>query len=365
MRAVGFDVNGGPEVLRPVEVPVPVPGPGEVLIRVAYAGVNHGEVQHRLGDFGAPEGPAGITVPGFEVSGEIAAVGPDVAGAALGDPVAAYLPDGGGYAEYAVAPAVFAFPLDGVSLRDGGGAGLGLTTAYGLLAGAARLAAGDSVLIHAAAGGVGSAAAQMARALGAARVHGTVGSAAKTDYAKRFGYDAVHLRDAFAQPHGGGSGGGLAGGPGGPGGPGGSGLGSGSGGSGGSGLDGSGIDGSGFDVVLDPVGGPARLAGLEALAPFGRLVVYGEAARRPDLSLPVRGLWKNNRSVAGYDIRDLARRAPGTVRSHALAALSLLTSGAIRIDVTSELPLAEAARAHEVLQAGANLGKTLLAVRPA
>jgi NADPH2:quinone reductase len=374
VRAVGFDVNGGPEVLRPVEVPVPVPGPGEVLIRVAYAGVNHGEVRHRLGDFGAPDG---IAVPGFEVSGEIAEVGPDVAGAALGDPVAAYLPDGGGYAEYAVAPAVFAFPLDGVSLRDGGGAGLGLTTAYGLLTGAARLAAGDSVLIHAAAGGVGSAAAQMARALGAARVHGTVGSAAKTDYAKRFGYDAVHLREDFAAAFAGTGSGTAAGTAAGR-------YGEVSAGSAGrygeasagsaagafarayAGLD-AGLDdgGAGFDVVLDPVGGPARLAGLAALAPFGRLVVYGEAARRPDLTLPVRGLRENNRSVAGYDIRDLARRAPGTVRSHALAALSLLTSGAIRVDVTSELPLAEAARAHEVLQAGANVGKTLLAVRPA
>jgi NADPH2:quinone reductase len=322
VRAVGFDVIGGPEVLRPVEVPVPSAGPGEVLIRVAYAGVNYGEVQHRLGDFGAPDG---ITVPGLEVSGEVAAVGPGVTGVTgltVGDPVAAYLPDGGGYAEYAVAPADFAFPLDGISLRDGGGAGLVLSTAYGLLAGAARLAAGDTVLIHAAAGGVGSAAAQIARALGAAAVHGTVGSPAKADYAKRFGYDAIHLRDDFA--------GRL----------------------------------SDVDVVLDPIGGPVRLASLDVLAPFGRVVVYGEAARHPDLSLPVQPLWKNNRTVTGYSIGDLARRAPDRLRAHALAALSLLSSGAIRLDVTSELALDQAALAHATLEAGANIGKTLLAVTP-
>lgn len=317
MRAVGFDVNGGPEVLRTVELPVPVPGPGEVLIRVGYAGVNHGEVQHRLGDFGPAQG---ITVPGLEVSGEITVLGPGVTGLAVGDPVAAYLPEGGGYAEYAVAPADFAFPLDGISLRDGGGAGLVLTTAYGVLAGAARLTAGDSVLIHAAAGGVGSAAAQIARALGAAAVYGTVGSPAKAAYAKRFGYDAVHLRETFADniPE--------------------------------------------VDVILDPIGGPTRLAGLGCLAPFGRLAVYGEAARHPDLTLPVLPFRKHNRSLAGYDIGDLARRSPAVVRGHALSALSLLASGTISLDVTTELPLASAPQAHDSLQSGRSTGKTLLRV---
>lgn len=317
MRAVGFDVIGGPEVLRPVELPVPEPGAGQVLIRVAYAGVNYGEVQHRLGDFGEPRG---TEVPGLEVSGEVAALGDGVTGLTVGDPVAAYLPDGGGYAEYALAPAEFAFPLDGISLRDGGGAALVLTTAYGVLAGAARLAAGDAVLIHAAAGGVGSVAVQIARALGAAAVYGTVGSPKKAAYAKRFGYDAVHPREGFAEHL------------------------------------------SELDVILDPVGGPTRLASLPLLAPFGRLAVYGEAGRHPDLSLPLLPLWKNNRTLAGYNIGDLARRSPSTVRGHALAALSLLSSGTIRLDVTEELPLREARTAHEALSAGRNTGKTLLRV---
>lgn len=317
MRAIGFDVNGGPDVLRPVELPVPVPGPGEVLVRVAYAGVNHGEVRHRLGDFGAP---AGVEVPGFEASGEVVALGPGVTGLTPGEPVAVYLPSGGGYAQYAVASARFAFPLDGISLRDGGGAALVLTTAYGVLAAAARLTAGDTVLIHAAAGGVGSAAAQIARALGAAAVHGTVGSPEKARYAKRFGYDGIHLRETFATavPE--------------------------------------------VDVVLDPVGGPTRLASLGLLAPFGRLAVYGEASGRPGLSLTAASLGKQNRSVCGYHIGDLARRAPRLLRSHALAALSLLASGTISLDITAELPLDGAGRAHERLEAGLNAGKTLLRV---
>jgi NADPH2:quinone reductase len=322
VRAVGFDVNGGPEVLRPVELPTPVPGPGQVLLQVAYAGVNYGELQHVLGDFGLPSGPRGIDVPGLEASGVVAALGPGVTGLAVGDPVAAYLPGGGGYAEYALAPAEFAFPLDGISLRDGGGAALVLTTAYGVLAGAARLQAGDTVLIHAAAGGVGSAAAQIARALGAAAVFGTVGSAEKAAYAKRFGYDAVHPRDGFAERL------------------------------------------RDLDVILDPVGGQTRLSSLALLAPFGRLAVYGEAAREPDLTLPVLPFWKSNRSLTGYNVGDLARRAPRTVRGHGLSAFSLLASGAIRLDVSAELPLARAVEAHEAMRAARNVGKTLLAVNP-
>ncbi|WP_031524116.1 quinone oxidoreductase family protein [Streptomyces sp. NRRL F-5123] len=322
MHAVGFDVNGGPEVLRPREVPTPVAGPGQVLVEVAYAGVNYGELQHALGDFGPPQGPGGVDVPGLEVSGVVAALGSGVGGLAVGDPVAAYLPDGGGYAEYALAPAEFVFPLDGIPLREGGGAALVLTTAYGVLTGAARLRAGETVLIHAAAGGVGSAAAQISRALGAAVVHGTVGSAEKAEYAKRFGYDAVHLRSEFADRL------------------------------------------RDIDVVLDPVGGPTRLSSLALLAPFGRLTVYGEAAREPDLTLPVLPFWKSNRSLAGYNIGDLARRAPRTVRGHALSAFALLAAGTIRLDISAELPLDGAAEALDAMRAGRNVGKTLLAVNP-
>jgi len=318
VHAVGFEVGGGPETLRAVELPVPEPGPGEILVRVAYAGVNHGGHRPRPGGPGAP---GGISVPGLEVSGEVAALGPGVTGLTVGEPVAAYLPDGGGYAQYALAPARFAFPLDGISLRDGGGAALVLTTAYGVLTGAARLAPGDSVLVHEAAGGVGGAAALIARALGAAAVYGTVGSAGEAEHARRFGYDAVHLREGFASalPE--------------------------------------------VDVVLDPVGGATRLAGLGLLTPFGRLAVYGEPGRLPDLTLPAEPLWKRNRSLCGYDIADLARRAPDLVRAHALSAFALLAAGTISLDITAELPLSSAEEAHAALRAGHAPGKTLLRVR--
>lgn len=267
-----------------MEVPTPEAGPGEVLVRVAYAGVNYAEVQHRLGDFGPPDT---LDIPGMEASGHVAAIGEGVSGLAIGDPVPVYLPDGGGYAEYAGAPARFTFPLrtprGEIDLRTAGGAALVLPTAYGVLAGAARLRPGDSVLIHAAAGGVGSVAAQIARALGADTVYGTVGSTDKAEYAKRFGYDAVFPREDFPDAV----------------------------------RDATG--GRGMDVVLDPVGGPTRLA-------------------------------------------SVSRRAPDLLRTHGLTALELVASGSVLIDVTDILPLAAAARAHERMQAGHNVGKTLLAV---
>lgn len=402
MRASAFKVTGGPEVLSLVDLPDPEPGPGEILIRVAYAGVNYGEIQHRLGDFGEPDGE---TVTGLEASGRVAALGEGVTGVSIGDPVTAYLPNGGGYAEYAVAPAAFTFPLagapavrlpdgfdgragdsdrpqggfapvasalplpdgfegltsdsdrrpagfapstggpglapsavdrlpdggdrrpDGLDLRTAGGAALVLTTAYGVLAGAARIAPGDTVLVHAAAGGVGGAAAQLARALGATEVYGTVGTPEKAEYARRsFGYDEVFVREGFPEAV-------LAA-----------------------------TSGRGVDIVLDPVGGPTRLASFEVLAPFGRLAVYGEAARHPDLQLPVLPIWKNNRTLTGYNIGDLARRAPATVRAHGLSALALAASGAVRIDVTEEYALADAAEAHRLLGEGRNRGKVVLAV---
>ncbi|MFK0112350.1 zinc-binding alcohol dehydrogenase family protein [Streptomyces sp. NPDC091217] len=326
MRAIAFKETGGPEVLRPVELPDPEPGRGEVLIQVSYAGVNYGEVQHRLGDFGPPEGE---TVTGLEVSGTVAASGADVTGLKPGDEVAAYLPDGGGYAEYALAPAPFVFPLEGLGLdlRTAGAAPLVLTTAYGVLAGAGRITSGDRVLIHAAAGGVGSAAAQLARSLGAAAVYGTVSTQEKAQYASRFGYDDVFLRDGFAD------------------------------------AVREATSGRGVDLVLDPVGGPTRLASFEVLAPFGRVAVYGEAARHPDLTLPVLPLWKNNRALTGYNIGDLARRAPETLRRHTLAALGEVASGAVRIDITAEYDLADAAKAQRLLEAGENRGKAVLRVR--
>ncbi|MFF0341691.1 zinc-binding alcohol dehydrogenase family protein [Kribbella sp. NPDC004875] len=322
MRAFGFKEIDG-EIVE-LDRLRPEPKAGEVLIRVSHAGVNFAEVQHRRGDFGAPE-PDG-DVPGLETAGVIAAVGPDVHGLAVDDQVTAYLPNFGGYAEYAVAPAAFTYPIGDLDPVTAAGAPTVLTTAYGLLAGTGRLTPGDSVLIHAAAGGVGSVAVQIAKALGAGQVIGTVGSVDKVAYAKQFGYDEVVLRDGFAEqvPE-------LT-------------------------------NGRGVDLVLDSVGGQTRADGLEVLAVFGRLAAFGDAGNHPDLTLAVRPLWKSNQLVGGFNIGDLARRAPELVTRFARAALRLVAEKQVRIDVTDVLPLSEAGAALDRLAGGTNQGKIVLAV---
>lgn len=324
MRAYGFKSNGGPEVLEEIQVPTPAPGPGQVLIEVAYAGVNFAEVQHRRGEFGEPDGPGGYDVPGLEVSGTVAALGTGVTGPAVGEEVAAYLPAFGGYAEFAVADAEFVRLASGLTLAHAAGVPCVYPTAYGVLTDAGRLREGESVLIHAAAGGVGSAAARIARALGAAHVFGTVGSPGKTELATALGYDALFPREGSAA------------------------------------AVREATAGRGVDLVLDPVGGPVRRASLDVLAPFGRVVVYGDLGLHRDWTADVWDLWKNNRSIAGYNIGDVARRSPATIGEHLSRALSLLASGALPYTSPTVIPWTEVAKAHRLFEAGATSGKTVL-----
>jgi len=324
MEAIALDTNGGPDVLRRVTLADPEPGPGEVLIRVAYAGVNYAEAEHRRGVFGPAEG---WEVPGLEASGQIAAIGPGVDGFRIGQPVAAYLPRFGGYAEFVAADATFVLPLpDELDLATAGGFGCVAPTAYGVVAAAGRVAPGETVLIHAAAGGVGSLAVQIARALGAKQILGTVGNPAKIAYAQSLGYDVVLPRAGFAAEV----------------------------------LAATGR--RGVDVVLDPVGGPVREQSIPLLAPFGRLVAFGDAAGAADLSLPLLSLWKNNRTAGGYNIGDLSRRAPELWREHARAVLDLIARGAVRLDVAEVVPWGGVRDVHKRLDTGTTTGKIVLHV---
>jgi len=333
MRAVGFERTGGPEVLRLVDVPAPEPAPGHVLIRVAYAGVNFAEVYSRIGALGSPRG---LTVPGLEVSGHVVGVGEGVGDVAPGDPVAALTHAragaSGGYAELAVAPAELVYPLrtarGEVDLATGAALPCVVTTAYGLLT-VARLAAGETVLVHAAAGGVGSIAVQVGRALGAGTVVGTVGRAEKMALATGYGYDHVFVRDVFARE--------LA----------------------------DRLGQRSIDVALDSVAGRARAETRELLAPLGRVVVFGNAGREEDIEITAGRLWLESRAVMGYNIGDIAMRAPEVLRRQALAARDMLADGRVRVDVADVLPLEQAAEVHRRLEGGATHGKFLLDVRAA
>src|ERR1044072_8004584 len=185
MRAVEIQEYGDPEVLRVVQTDAPGPGPGQVTIDAAYAGVNFADLKARAEGYRVPSLPFR---PGLEVSGRIRAVGQGVHGLRPGQEVAALL-DGGGYAEVAAARATTVFPLpQGLDLRTAATLPTVLPTAHALLHEVGRLRAGESVLVHGAAGGIGTVAGQLARAAGAGAVYGVVSTDAKAEYALEHGY---------------------------------------------------------------------------------------------------------------------------------------------------------------------------------
>lgn len=246
MRAVRVEEPGGPEALVSRELETPEPGVGEVSIRVEVAGVNYADTGVRAGMMFGPHQHELPLTPGFEVAGTVAALGEGVEGPAEGTRVAAVLYSGG-YAEYAVSRAESLVEVpDGVSLEVATAALLVQgVTAYGVLHDAGRFVPGESVLVQAAAGGIGSLAGRFARLAGADRVIGIAGSEEKrlvlelgVDLAVDYGEEDWPERVLEA------------------------------------------TDGRGVDVVLESVGGDAGARAFECLAPLGRLVMFGAASGR-------------------------------------------------------------------------------------
>ena len=323
MRAVVVREYGAPEVLRLAEVPEPEPGAGEVTIGVRFAGVNFTDVRNRIGD-GLGVVPL---VPGVEVAGTVREVGDGVSGLSPGQPVAA-LTRGHGYAEVVSAAADLTVPLpENLAGRpEAGGMLVTVPLALMLLRRVARVLPEETVLLHAAAGGVGTVTGQLARHWGLRPLLGTASTAAKAEFARGYGYGHVFGYSDFAE-------GVLAA-----------------------------TAGRGVDVVLDPVGGQVRARSFELLAPFGRLVTYSNISREPELVPDA--AWMRARCVGylGFSGGQLPLRDPGLVRPSLLEAAQLISSGAIEIRVTSVFPLEQAAEAHRVFERRAAVGKFILAV---
>jgi NADPH2:quinone reductase len=323
MRAVEFQEYGGPDVLRVVEAEVPEPGAGQVAIDVAWAGVNFADLKARAEGYRVTSLPHR---PGLEVSGRIRAVGEGVTTLQVGQEVAG-LVQGGGYADVVVAEAAAVFVLPGgVDLRTAATVPTVLPTAHALVHEVGRLRSGESILVQGAAGGIGTAAGQLARAAGAGAVYGVTSSKAKAEYARAHGYDEVFLADTFDRDVRRATG------------------------------------GRGVDLVLDPVGGDTLRRGLEVLAAFGRLVSFGNASgadpwHAGQADLAVRGL-----SVSGFSVLSLAWTAPDTLRELTARALRTLAEGAVSLPVTAEFPLQDAAEAHRLMGGRASTGKLLLCV---
>ncbi len=323
MIAICIAKHGGPEVLQACERPLPRPGPREVLIRVAAAGVNRPDLMQREGKYPPPPGASDI--PGLEVSGTIAAVGPDVARWHEGDQVCALM-SGGGYAEYCVAPDVQCLPIPStVDLVSAAGMPETTFTVWTNVFERGRLQAGESFLVHGGASGIGTTAIQMARAFGA-RVFATAGTDEKCAACERLGAErAINYKTSdFASAL--------------------------------MSLTG----GVGIDVILDMVGALYFSRNVDLLALEGRLlqiaVLHGTKA---EINL-VRVL-RQRITITGSTLRSRAVEEKGAIAEAVEKTVwPLVEAGRIRPVVYATFPLTQAAEAHRLMESGSHIGKILL-----
>lgn len=322
MRAIRFRRTGGPGVLSLEEVPDPVCARGHLVVATRAVGVNYADVHFRRGEYF--EKPAFPEIPGLECAGQVLEVGEGVSRFGVGDRVLVYSRRGA-YAEKIATPAELVYPIPAtVSFEDAAAVGVQGLTAMHLLGLAGQLAPGQSVLVHASAGGVGSLLVQLAKRRGGLVV-ATAGSDAKRGLARELGADWVlDSRTAdFAR-------GVLAAVPG------------------------------GVDLALEMVGGSrAYEENLSCLAPFGRMIVYGAVSGDVAGTVRATRLMSKNLSVAGYFLTHALRdrsRCEGPLSE----LLELVAGKTIRVVRGATLPLAEAARAHAALEARESVGKIVL-----
>jgi putative PIG3 family NAD(P)H quinone oxidoreductase len=323
MRAVVITEPGGPEMLEWQEVPDPDVGPGDVLINVAAAGVNRADLLQRQGLYPPP--PGAPPYPGMECSGRIEAVGAEVTGWQPGDEVCALMA-GGGYAEKAAVPAGQVLPVpDGAGVVDAAALPEATCTVYGNVFQVGGLSAGETLLVHGGASGIGTAAIQLAKAHGA-RVICTAGSEKKLEFCRALGADVAisYRNEDFAEVV----------------------------------RDATG--GSGADVILDIMGASYLSRNLSALATGGRLVIIGrQGGNRAELDLGV--LQGKRASIHATTLRNRPLREKAAI----VAAVRenvwpLVSAGKVVPVIDRKVPMPNAAEAHRILEAGDHIGKVLL-----
>ena len=321
MRAIQIHTQGGPEVLSYAEAPLPEPGPGQARVKIAAAGINFMDIYQRSGQYNIGQLPS---ILGAEAAGVVDAVGPDVTDLHVGDHVAsASLPHA--YAEYAVGPVATLVPVPaGVDLQLAAAVMLQGMTAHYLSHSTYPIEAGDVVLIHAAAGGVGLLLTQMAKMRGA-RVIGTVSTEAKAQLARDAGADEVILytqADFAAEAR-------------------------------------RLTNGVGVNVVYDSVGKTTFDKSLDALRPRGYMVLFGQSSGavppvNPQILNAKGSLFLTRPTLVNY----VADRDELLARAEALFAW--IASGDLRVRVDRTFPLAQAADAHRALESRGTSGKVLL-----
>ena len=322
MLAMEISTPGAPDVLRPCSVPVPVPGHGQIIIRIAYAGVNRPDALQRLGLYNPPANASPL--PGLECSGSVVAMGPGVTRWEIGDKVCALLP-GGGYAEYAVTHEGHALPIpDGISMRDAACLPETCFTVWSNLVMRGGLKAGERVLIHGGTSGIGTTAIQIARALGAT-VYATAGSDDKARFCENLGAErGINYKTenfaAILQKAG------------------------------------------GADVILDMVGGPYIQQNFKALADDGRLVqiAFLQGAKT---EVNFSELMTRRLTMTGSTLRPQSDLAKSRIAHQVETQVwPMIARGAIKVVLDSEYQLYEAPAAHWRIEAAGHIGKIVLKV---
>ena len=325
MTVIEIAAPGGPEQLKPNKRPVPQPGDQEVLVRVAAAGVNRPDVMQRQGRYPPPPGASDL--PGLEVAGEIAALGPNVSGLSVGDKVTALLA-GGGYAEYAIAAAPLCLPVpSGISMVEAAAIPETFFTVWTNLFDRGRCKAGDTVLIHGGTSGIGTTAIQLAAAWGA-RVFATAGSDDKARACERLGAArGINYRtEDFVE------------------------------------VIRAATGGAGVDVTLDMVAGSYVARNLEIAALEGRVVMISLlGGSRAEVNIAL--ILTKRLTLTGSTLRSrtVAQKAQvaEAVRKNIWP---LLAAGRVRPVIYATFALAEAAAAHRLMETSNHIGKIVLTV---
>lgn len=322
MLAIEISSPGGPDVLKPVSVPVPQPSMGQILIKLAYAGVNRPDALQRAGLYAPPAGASPL--PGLEGAGTVIAVGPDVQRWAVGDTVCALLP-GGGYSEYAACHESHALPIpDGLSVKEAACLPETCFTVWSNVITRGRLRAGERFLVHGGSSGIGTTAIQIAHAVGA-RVFATAGTDEKCRLCEDLGAEKCfnyRQSDFVAQMR----------------------------------------DVGGADLILDMVGGSYLQRNIKALANDGRLVqiafLEGAKAEVNFAEVMMRRL-----TITGSTLRPQSDAAKAAIAAQLEAHLwPLIAAGKFRVVLDSEFALFDAPAAHWRLESTGHAGKIVLRV---
>ena len=326
MIAIEITQPGGPEVLEPVDRPVPAIGPGEVLVKVAAAGVNRPDVLQRQGRYPPPQGVTDI--PGLEIAGTIDRVGPDVSAWHAGDRVCA-LVSGGGYAEWCAVPApqCLAVPR-GMDFTHAAAVPETTFTVWTNVFERGKLSRGETILIHGGSSGIGTTAIQLARARGA-RVFATAGSPEKCAACESIGAErAVNYRESDFVA-----------------------------------AIKAATNGRGVDVVLDMVAGDYVQRNIDVLAMDGRLVMIGRQGGVKS-EIDIMPILRKRLILTGSTLRTRSIEEKGAlaqaVHQHVWP---LFESGAVRVIVHQTFPLRDAAAAHRMMESSAHVGKLVLQVQ--